>query len=159
MSRQSHTVRNMFPRRTVPDEFNPVTVDFKRLSDLPLLWYGVPYDGQKILKYALRRGYGKKSHPKDPGPHPLSTWHNFLEKYKERYGMDVGLRKVWGCDRHVFAFYSNRDMAVLDVRHHDWAMSTIAAMGFDADKDAKWWVDIHEKVCWREPARFSTRLC
>ncbi len=69
--------------------------------------------------------------------------------------MDVGLRKVWGCDRHVFAFYSNRDMAVLDVRHHDRAMSTIAAMGFDADKDAKWWVDIHEKVCRREPAKFS----
>ncbi|TFK85855.1 hypothetical protein K466DRAFT_587765 [Polyporus arcularius HHB13444] len=138
----------MFPRRSIRDQFNPVTVDLQTLDELPRLWYGVPYDEHKLFKYALRCGqYGKKSHPDDPGPHPLSTWGNFLQTYKKTYGMGIGLREVWGCDTHwpLFAFLSNRDMAVLDTRHHGWALTRITAMGFDVDKDAKWWVDRDEK--------------
>ncbi|RDX52394.1 hypothetical protein OH76DRAFT_1416577 [Lentinus brumalis] len=106
----SHAVRNMFPRRSIPDQFNPVTVDFQTFDDLPLLLYGVPYDEHKLFTDALR-------------------------SYKKTYGMEIGLRE-----------YSNRDMAVLDTRHNGRALTTITAMEFDVDKDAKWWVDRGEKV-------------
>ncbi len=73
----------MFLRRSIPDQFNPVTVDFQTLDDLPLLWYGVPYDEHKLFTDALR-------------------------SYKKTYEMEIGLREVWGCDAHVVRVLGTR---------------------------------------------------
>ncbi|RPD68288.1 hypothetical protein L226DRAFT_347759 [Lentinus tigrinus ALCF2SS1-7] len=137
----------MLPARILPAQLHPFRVDFEhpKFEDIPLVWFGVPFERDRVFKWALRRGWGAKECPEDEEYDMLCTWRNIVIKFYERYKMHIRTRDVFGAPygKLLLTFYSNREMATLSARHRDDALKVFKKMGY-AEDEPKWYLDIRE---------------
>ncbi|RPD54556.1 hypothetical protein L227DRAFT_534420 [Lentinus tigrinus ALCF2SS1-6] len=137
-------VRDMLPTRPIPRCLNPNFVECD-VKQLPVVWFGAPYEEDKVIPFAIANGFGVKRSQGDMYSASL-TLVNLIEQFYKRFGIYLRMQEVWGLkDNLVFAFYSNRDMRKLTKRQLRVVLRTIEAMGFD-DEDVLWWLDRDEEV-------------
>ncbi|RPD53080.1 hypothetical protein L227DRAFT_581660 [Lentinus tigrinus ALCF2SS1-6] len=145
--RGGDTVKKMLPARILPPQLHPLRVDSEhpRFEDIPLVWFGVPFERDRVFKWALRRGWGAKECPEDEEYDMLCTWRNIVIKFYERYKMHIRTRDVFGAPygKLLLTFYSNREMATFTTRHRDDADKVFKKMGY-AEDEPKWYLDIRE---------------
>ncbi|KAI0693443.1 hypothetical protein C8T65DRAFT_744717 [Cerioporus squamosus] len=140
----------MFPSTRLPDELNPFCVDCNdhQVENLPLIWFGVPFDEDRLFAYAARCGWAVKEHPDDDEYCTLRTWRNLVLKFFDKYGMRIQARDVWGLSggKLLLTCFANRDIGTrFTGKHCRVALKWFEAMGFAKD-EPKWYLDVMEEV-------------
>ena len=144
--RKGTAVREMLPARILPRGLNPHWVDCD-VKELPMIWYGAPYDEKKVIPFAIRNGFGDKRDPEDEIYDAAWTWVNLVDQFHKRFGVYMCLQEVWGLrDRLLLAFHANRDMRIITWRQRKLIQNTYRAMGYK-DEEMQWWLDRDEMVC------------
>ncbi|TFK86239.1 hypothetical protein K466DRAFT_158744 [Polyporus arcularius HHB13444] len=138
------TVRNMLPALIIPRCLNPNWVDCDE-NDLPLVWFGAPYDEKKVIGFAIANGFGDKRDPEDEIYDARWTWLNLVEQYYKKYGIYLCMQEVWGYNLLILAFHTNRDMRLITKAQRRRIISTYRAMGYK-DEEMQWYLDIEEEV-------------
>ncbi|KAI0707482.1 hypothetical protein C8T65DRAFT_651115 [Cerioporus squamosus] len=139
-----HTVRNMLPTLILPRCLNPNWVDCDE-DDLPLVWFGAPYDEKKVIGFAIANGFGDKRDPEDEIYDARWTWLNLVDQYYNKYGIYLSMQEVWGYNLLILAFHTNRDMRLITKAQRRRIIATYRAMGYK-DEDMQWYLDIEEEV-------------
>ncbi|RPD54542.1 hypothetical protein L226DRAFT_470776, partial [Lentinus tigrinus ALCF2SS1-7] len=138
-------VRDMLPARPLPCCLNPNWVDCD-VKQLPMVWFGAPYDHEKVIPFAIENGFGDNHDPEDEIYDANWTWVNLVERFYEEFGIHLCLKEVWGYPEGlVLAFYANRDMRIISKRQRRLIENTYRAMGYE-DEDMQWWLDRDEEV-------------
>ena len=134
----------MFPARRLPSQLNPFCADCQcdDPEDLPLIWWGAVYDQDKVLDWAVRRGWGVKNRAEDKQYSSWLTWANIEKKVSKKYGMRIQTHDVFGIpgEKLLLTFYANRDIGRYNVKHRNAAHAMFKAMGY-AEDEPQWYLD------------------
>ncbi|RPD54544.1 hypothetical protein L226DRAFT_539312 [Lentinus tigrinus ALCF2SS1-7] len=100
------TVRNMLPTRPLPHCLNPNWVECD-VKQLPIVWFGAPYEEDKVIPFAIANGFGDKCDPDDELYAASLTWVSLVNQFYKRFGIYLRIEEVWGL----------KDNLVLESRH------------------------------------------
>ncbi|RPD54557.1 hypothetical protein L227DRAFT_580371 [Lentinus tigrinus ALCF2SS1-6] len=135
----------MLPARPIPHCLNPHYVECD-VKQLPIVWFGAPYEEDKVISFAIANGFGDKGDPNDELYAASLTWVNLVKQFYRRFGIYLRIEEVWGLkDNLGLAFYSNRDMLKITKRQRLLVQSTYRAMGYE-DEDMQWWLSRDEEL-------------
>ncbi|TFY66861.1 hypothetical protein EVG20_g4224 [Dentipellis fragilis] len=121
-ARGSKTLHSCLPRGSLPCFLDPLYVDCQSPTDLPLVWYGLPFEKENILKYAKDNDILYTY----PAPYSQESEQRYEVDFHitaacvkqhviERYGTNVQVKAVFKAPMsHIFSFYSNYTAATID---------------------------------------------
>lgn len=143
---QGNLVRKSLPVRTIPRWLDPFHVDIADPTELPLCWYGVPFDRDLIYPYTERIGlasyYTKQVVRAKPGDMDVfQTWANFEVWFQKLSGIKLDLNLVWGQPTPILTFFSNHELPRVTEEQLGRICDLLEDMDYDDDCELLWYLD------------------
>ncbi|PIL23428.1 hypothetical protein GSI_14739 [Ganoderma sinense ZZ0214-1] len=139
-------VRKTLPVYTIPNWLNPSYVDVADPTEIPLCWYGVPFDRDLIYPYTERIGlasyYKEQMLRCQPGDLDVfRTWVNMVKWFEKLTGLKLDLNQVWGRPTPILTFFSNHELPRITKKQVSRIYDLLDDMDYDENSGPMWYLD------------------
>ena len=139
-------MRKALPNPVIPAWLNPHTVDVDNPLKLPLCWYEVTFLDNLVFDYTERIGIAKYLR-RDMGKLQageldiLGTWANFVRWFRNKSGLNMQFKGVWGHETMILTFFSNHEIPRMTDEMWGQICDLLDDIGYPWEYQTQWYLD------------------